>query len=76
MNVREEGNMDQFMYREIVRQVMLLFAKRNMPRGLIYQPDNDPKRTSRHVSDWCPKKGIQIMEWRSQISDLNVIDHH
>jgi hypothetical protein len=28
-----EGNMDQLMYRKIVRHVMLPFEKENMPRG-------------------------------------------
>jgi hypothetical protein len=48
-------NMSKFIYKDIVQYIRLLFAMRNKPRGWIYQQENEPKHTSRHVTDWCPK---------------------
>jgi hypothetical protein len=53
---RVESNIDWFMYKNIVHIIRLPFAKRNMPRGCISQQDNEPKLTSRHVTDWCSNK--------------------
>jgi hypothetical protein len=45
-----ENNMN----RDIVQHVM--------SRGWIYQQVNEPKHTSRHVTDWCPMKRISVTE--------------
>jgi hypothetical protein len=72
---RVEGIMDRFVYKDIVEKTMLPFAKRQMPRGWIYQQDNDPKQTSNHVEEWFSKEKIRVMEWPFQSPDLNSSEH-
>nr|CAI5825373.1 unnamed protein product [Callosobruchus analis] len=39
--------MDSTMYRDIVLDVMLPYARQSMPKGWIFQQDNDPKHRSK-----------------------------
>ncbi|ORD97438.1 TC1A [Hepatospora eriocheir] len=36
--------------------------------------DNDPKHTSRLVSNWLDEKEIQVLDWPPQSPDLNPIE--
>ena len=63
------------MYKDIIKDVMLPHAKDKMPRGWIFQQDNDLKHTSTLVKDFFKTKKIRLIEWPLQSPDLNPIEH-
>ncbi len=38
------------------------------------QQDNDPKHTSKSISEWLKKNVINVSEWSSQSPGLNPIE--
>ena len=52
-----EGNMDRFLYREILRKNLLQSCQRlGLENSFVFQHDNDPKHTAGLVKDWLKQK--------------------
>ena len=49
----------------------LLFGGENC----IVQQDNDPKHTANIVKEYWTSNGIELLDWPSQLPDLNPIDN-
>ena len=72
-----QGIMDAKQYCEILDDgVVESFEKLEMAEGeRIFQQDNDPKHTSRLVTQSFEDKHIQVLVWPTQSPDLNPIEH-
>lgn len=72
---RIEETMTAVLYCDIIVDTMLPYARINMPRGWLFQQDNDPKHTAGVVTQCFKRNKVRVLPWPSQSPDLNPIEH-
>ena len=71
-----EGNMDRFLYREILRKDLLQSCQKlGLENSFVFQHDNDPKQIAGMVKDWLKQKKTETLNWPPCSPDMNPIEH-
>ncbi|CAJ0941925.1 unnamed protein product [Ranitomeya imitator] len=71
-----EGNMNAAKYRDIPDENLFQSAlDLRLSRRFTFQQDNDPKHTAKITKEWLQNNSVTILDWPSQSSDLNPIEH-
>ncbi|KAF8642965.1 hypothetical protein AX16_009295 [Volvariella volvacea WC 439] len=75
--VRIEGNMNRFLYVEILDDDLLGSLKdlKIKKKDIYFQQDNDPKHTSGHAQDFFNAQGLDVLSWPPNSPDMNIIEH-
>ena len=72
---RIDGRMDAEMYKTIIKDVYLPWARKVHGRKAIFQQDRDPKHTSHLVQDFFSVRKMTVLDWPSQSPDLIPIEN-
>ena len=68
-----EGNMDRFLYREILRKNLLQSCQKlGLENSFVFQHDNESKHTAGLVKDWLKQKKIETLNWPRRISYVRI----
>ncbi|ORD96289.1 TCB2 [Hepatospora eriocheir] len=69
-----EETMTAAVYKQLLANNLRQSAREMGLEEFILMQDNDPKHTSRLVSNWLDEKDIQVLDLPPQSLDLNLIE--
>ena len=55
--------------------MLLSHGKDKMPRGCIFQQDNNPKHRANFIKNFFNSKKIRLLDWHSQNPDFYAIEN-
>ena len=67
--------MDQYVYKDIIKNVLLPYTEDFLPVIWIFVQDCNPKHMAKSVQKLLEKKQVQILDWLAQSPDLNPLEH-
>ncbi|KAF7219838.1 transcript variant X5 [Nothobranchius furzeri] len=71
-----EGTMNAAKYRDILDKNLPQSARDlRLGRRFTFQHDDDPNHTGKITKEWLHGNSVTVLEWPSQSSDLNPIEH-
>ena len=73
--IKIDGKMTGASYVNIIRDNLQISIERIWLENSIFQPDNDPKHTTRIAKTYFDENLIEKLDWPSQTPDLNPIEH-
>ena len=74
--VRIKAKMNGAKYREILDENLLQSAQGlRLRRRFTFQQDSNPKHTAKTTQERLRNKSLNVLEWSSQSSVLNLIEH-
>uniref|UniRef100_A0AAZ3P448 Tc1-like transposase DDE domain-containing protein n=1 Tax=Oncorhynchus tshawytscha TaxID=74940 RepID=A0AAZ3P448_ONCTS len=72
--VRIEAKMNRAKYREILEENLLQSTQDlRLGQRFTFQQDSNPKQTAKTIQEWLRDKSLNVVQWPSQIPDLNPI---
>ena len=69
--------MDRHLYKFILESFLWPTVQNynSDPGRLVFQPDNDPKHTSKIMQECLASQSFQLLQWLAQFPNMNPIEH-
>ena len=67
---RIHGIMDQYVYKDMIKNVLLPYTEDFLPVSWIYMQDCDPKHVAKSVQKLLEEEQVQVLDWPAQFADL------
>ena len=67
--------MDQCVYKNIIKNVLLPYKEDFLPVTWIFMQDCNPKHMAKSIQKLLEEKQVQTLDWPAQSPDLNSLEH-